>query len=90
MKLWFWISIGVISVAQNGCATRQLVVTPLPESRVGVDSYAGMSFQPLALNEAKTISFDADTSAVGRFPDGLGVYAAFSIEQQPSVSVLRI
>lgn len=90
MKRWFWISISVISIALNGCATRQLVATPLPESRVGVGSYAEMSYQPLLLDQAKTISFDADTSTVARFPDGLGVYAAFSIEQHPSVSVLRI
>jgi hypothetical protein len=49
-----------------------------------------MSYQPLALNEAKTIEFDENTSAVARFPDGLGVYAAFSIAQQPTSTVLRV
>lgn len=90
MKRWFWISISVLSIALTGCASPPLVATPLPEARVGVHSFAEMSYLPLSLNDAKTIRFDADTSPVGRFPDGLGVYAAFSIEQQSSVSVLRI
>ena len=84
------ICIGLTCIALSGCATRQLVATPLPESRVGVKSYAEMSYQPLASNEAKTIDFDANTSAVARFPDGLGVYTAFSIEQQPRATVLRV
>lgn len=90
MKRKFWIGIGLICMALSGCATRQLVATPLPESRVGVKSYAEMSYQPLALNEAKTIDFDASTSPVARFPDGLGVYASFSLDQQPAATVLRV
>lgn len=90
MTNWSRICIGVTCIALSGCATRQLVATPLPESRVGVKSYAEMSYQPLAFSEAKTIDLDASTSAVARFPDGLGVYAAFSIEQQPTATVLRV
>ncbi|WP_224011017.1 hypothetical protein [Paraburkholderia tropica] len=77
-------------MALSGCATRQLVATPLPESRVGVMSYAEMSYQPLALNDAKSIDFDASTSPVARFPDGLGVYASFSLDQQSAATVLRV
>jgi len=77
-------------VALSGCATRQIIATPLPESRVGVKSYAEMSYQTLALNEAKTIAFEADKSPIARFPDGLGVYDAFSIEPQPKATALRV
>lgn len=90
LKRQFWIGIGLICAALSGCATRQLVSTPLPESRVGATNYAEMSYQPLALNDAKTIDFDASISPVARFPDGLGVYASFSLDQQPATTVLRI
>ncbi|WP_322013446.1 hypothetical protein [Paraburkholderia sp. J12] len=90
MKRQFWMGMSLICLALSGCATRQLVATPLPESRVGVKSYAEMAYQPLALNDAKTIDFDTNTSPVARFPDGLGVYAAFSLDQQPVTSVLRV
>ncbi|UOB60130.1 hypothetical protein MRS60_34020 [Burkholderia pyrrocinia] len=66
------------------------MATPLAESRVGVKSYAEMSYQPLVLNDAKTIDFDASTSPVARFPDGLGVYAAFSLDQQSTATVLCV
>ncbi|MFM0730486.1 hypothetical protein PQQ52_08325 [Paraburkholderia sediminicola] len=90
LKLWIKVCIGFTCLALSGCATRQIIATPLPESRVGVKSYAEMSYQALPLNEAKTIAFDADKSAVARFPDGLGVYAAFSIEPQPTATALRV
>ena len=90
MTQWSWIYIGLTCMVLSGCETRQLVATPLPESRVGVKSYAEMSYQRLVLNDARSIDFDADTSAVGRFPDGLGVHAAFSIEQQSSTTTLRV
>ena len=90
LTLWMKVCIGLTCVALGGCATRQIVATPLPESRVGVKSYAEMSYQALALNEAKTLTFDADKSAVARFPDGLGVYAAFSIEPQPTATTVRV
>lgn len=90
MKRQFWIGIGLICAALSGCATRQLVATPLAESRIGVKTYAEMSYQPLALNDAKTIDFDASTSPVARFPDGLGVYAPFSLDQQSTATTLRV
>ncbi len=84
------ICMAAVYVMLSGCATRQLVAPPLPESRVGVASYAEMSYQPLAANESKTIDFDENTSSVARFPDGLGVYAAFRVEPQASKTDLRI
>jgi hypothetical protein len=90
LKRQIWIGIGLIGAALSGCATRQLVATPLSESRVSVTSYAAMSYPPLALNDAKTIDFDASTSPVARFPDGLGVYASFALGQQPTPTVLRV
>ncbi|GAB2924168.1 hypothetical protein GCM10027093_74530 [Paraburkholderia jirisanensis] len=85
------LSAGVIAcVMLGGCATRTLVAPPLPESRLGVASYAEMSYQPLEPDETETVRFDENTSPVARFADGLGVYAAFSIKPQQSASTLRI
>lgn len=74
----------------GACATRELVAPPLPESRVRVSSYAEMAYEPLVPNTTQTIEFDEKTSPIARFPDGLGVYAAFSMVPQTSKTALRV
>jgi len=90
VAIWARLTLGLICIALSGCASRQILATPLPESRVAIKDYSEMSFQALGLNEAKTIDFEAEKSPVARFPDGLGVYAAFSIDPQSAATALRV
>jgi len=90
MPLSLRVPIFAAALLLAGCARPPLIPVSPVASRICCQSLQELPFDTLAFDDTRSVSFDAERSPVFAFPEGNGVFAAYTLPQASEGAVLEL